>query len=151
MTDQNPYGYTPTMTEPPAPSGPQEALRRMRGPAIGLIVTSVAFLILISLGLCLNVVFLVTGVAEEMGRLEIEGPTVIMIRLLTGVVLMALNGLVLFGAIKMLSLKSHGWAKTAAVIACIPCLSPCYIFGIPFGIWALVVMADPAVMRAFRE
>jgi hypothetical protein len=34
-------------------------------------------------------------------------------------------------------------------MALIPCLGPCYILGIPAGIWALVVLARPEVREAF--
>ena len=57
--------------------------------------------------------------------------------------------LILVGAIKMLRLESQGWAKTAAVLAMIPCISPCCVLGLPFGIWAFVALDDPLVKSAF--
>jgi len=38
----------------------------------------------------------------------------------------------------------------ASIIAMIPCVSPCCCLGLPFGIWALVVLARPAVKSAFQ-
>jgi len=38
----------------------------------------------------------------------------------------------------------------AAIVACVPFCSPCVVLGIPFGIWALVVMAKPEVRAAFQ-
>lgn len=64
---------------------------------------------------------------------------------------LALQGVILFGALKMRNLENYGMAMAAAIIACIPCCgSPCYILGIPFGIWALVVLNDAQVKASFR-
>jgi len=60
------------------------------------------------------------------------------------------NSLVLIGSISMLRVGSYGLAMTAAIVSVIPCASPCCIFGIPFGIWALVVLNDDAVKAGFR-
>jgi len=62
---------------------------------------------------------------------------------------MVVSILILIGAIKMRRLESQGWATAAAVMAMIPCVSPCCILGLPFGIWALVAMGDPQVKWAF--
>ena len=40
---------------------------------------------------------------------------------------------------------------TASILAVIPCLSPCFILGIPFGIWALVVINQADVKEAFHS
>ncbi len=53
--------------------------------------------------------------------------------------------------VQMSSLRAYKRATFAAILATIPCLcSPCFIGGIPFAIWALVVLNDPAVKAAFR-
>jgi hypothetical protein len=57
---------------------------------------------------------------------------------------------ILLGALKMKKLESFGLAMTAAILAMIPCLSPCCILGLPFGIWALVVLNKPEVKSAFH-
>lgn len=62
-----------------------------------------------------------------------------------------ISGLGLYGSIQMLKLRSYGLAMTAAIIAVIPCFGPCCCLGIPFGIWALVVMNQPNVKLAFRR
>jgi len=70
-------------------------------------------------------------------------------------VLMALNSLfqilVILGGSAMVIGKWRGLAYTGAVVSIIPCLSSSLCFvGIPFGIWALVVLSDPNVKRAFK-
>ena len=56
-----------------------------------------------------------------------------------------LNGLIIFGAIKMRKLTDFGLCMLSAILAVIPCCSPCCCIGIPFGIWALVVLNQPEV------
>jgi hypothetical protein len=46
--------------------------------------------------------------------------------------------------------KSRGLCMTACIVSLIPCTSGCCIFGIPFGIWGLVVLSDPNVKRVFK-
>jgi hypothetical protein len=58
---------------------------------------------------------------------------------------------VLVGAIKMKNLENYGLAMTAAIMALIPCVSPCCVLGLPFGIWALVVLSEDRVKAAFRR
>ena len=58
---------------------------------------------------------------------------------------------ILIGALKMKNLESHSFAVAAAIVAMIPCISPCCLLGLPFGIWALVVLNDSSVRAAFRS
>jgi TRAP-type uncharacterized transport system fused permease subunit len=60
------------------------------------------------------------------------------------------NMLTLVGGLKMKGLQSHGLAMMASILAVIPCLSPCCLLGIPFGIWSLMVLSKPEVKAAFR-
>jgi len=55
------------------------------------------------------------------------------------------------GAGKMSRLESYGWAQTAAIIGMVPCISPCCLLGLPFGIWALSVLNKPHVQAAFKR
>ena len=58
--------------------------------------------------------------------------------------------LILFGGVKMRRLQSYGLCMTASILAMIPCLSCCFLIGIPIGIWALVVLSKPEVKNLFR-
>jgi hypothetical protein len=58
--------------------------------------------------------------------------------------------IIIFGGICMVRAKGIGLARTGAILAVIPCLSPFCILGIPFGIWALIVLADANVKASFR-
>ena len=62
----------------------------------------------------------------------------------------AMDGLVLFGAIKMMRLESRSLAIVACIIAMLPVtVSCCCVLGLPFGIWALIVMNKPEVKSQF--
>ncbi len=50
----------------------------------------------------------------------------------------------------MKNLESRGLAMTAAVLAALPCISPCCIVGLPVGIWCINVMNDPVVKAVYR-
>jgi hypothetical protein len=56
---------------------------------------------------------------------------------------------VIIAAFQMKNLRSYGFAVTGSVMAMIPCNIAC-LLGLPFGIWALVVLYRPNVMSAFR-
>jgi len=64
---------------------------------------------------------------------------------------LVLSIIVLVGAIKMKNLENYGLAMAASIIAMIPCISPCCLLGLPFGIWSLVVLSDPAVKSSFKN
>jgi len=66
------------------------------------------------------------------------------------VVTLAIGGLRIFGAMKMMSLQNYGLAMAASIIVMVPCLSPCCCLGLPAGIWAIVVLANAEVKAAFR-
>jgi hypothetical protein len=58
--------------------------------------------------------------------------------------------MVLWGSSRMKQLENYPLAMTAALLAIVPCTSPCCVVSIPFGIWALVELTDPRVKAAFR-
>ena len=53
------------------------------------------------------------------------------------------------GGAKMAFMESYSMARWGAILACIPVISPFLIWGIPFGIWALIVLKSPKVKDAF--
>ncbi len=62
----------------------------------------------------------------------------------------AINAAVVLGAIGMLRLKNYSAARLGAICAVIPLCGPCFVLGIPFGIWALVLMRSPEIQASFR-
>jgi hypothetical protein len=137
-----------------ADGGRDTALKLVKGPAIALIITAglgVAYYALSGL------LTLFTGGAMFHQQLPPNIPPQMQAFLegmqgpLAGVmnlVIAAWNGFVLFGALKMLRLQNHGVAVVASVAAMLPCQC-CCLLGLPFGIWALVVLNKPEVKSQF--
>ena len=128
------------------------AVQKVNGPAIGLMVTG-------GLGIVSNlfsvVIHLVrsappptpAGLPPEFTRwFELmNGPVGL------GIALFALlmGAFVLYGGYKMQRLQGRVLAMITAIVAIVPCVSPCCVLGIPMGIWALVVLAKPEVSSQF--
>ena len=64
--------------------------------------------------------------------------------------ILALQVVIIVGAYNLQHLQKYSLAMTAAIISCIPCCSPCVVLGIPFGIWALVLLNDSSIKRHFQ-
>lgn len=144
----------------PAGGGSREAaLSAVKGPAIALIITASLGIILFFFGAIGN--FLGSTMIHQppppanlppewqsfyQSMQNMRGP-------LGGVVdlfFTAMNGLVLYGGIKMLRLESRTLGIVACIIAMLPVtMSCCCILGLPFGIWGLVVLNKPDVKSHF--
>jgi len=125
----------------------------VRGPALALIVVSSIAIGFGALGLVADVVLLATGVVarlEEMNRRPVSEYTLITVRTIWGVALLMASSFVLYGAVQMRNLKKYDTARAAAIVAMVPLLGPCCILGIPFGIWAFIVLGKPGVRNSFQ-
>ena len=144
----------------PAPAFRSSADPRARaeqlvaGPAICLMVTAGLGLLFGLIGLTSSLFF--PGQVPSMPGLDPDvvhfiekfayGP----IAIGTKIIGIAISALILVGGIRMQKLTSHGLSLAVAIIAMIPCLSPCCLLGIPFGIWALIVLSKPEVKSQFN-
>lgn len=139
---QTPYQSTPGHAPGQAPQVNQYyALQRVSGPAVSLIVTGV-----------LGLVFGVLGVmATAAPRHAVPVMFSVPVNIVLSSIGIIMSIIVLMGAIKMKGLENYGFAMAASIIALIPCTSPCCFLGLPFGIWALVVLCDPVVKASFRS
>ncbi|MGO8746905.1 MAG: hypothetical protein ACLQNE_13040 [Thermoguttaceae bacterium] len=129
------------------------AQARVSGPATALIVLGVIGIALNVMGLLLHIVALAAGNAGWGGAGNDPMAVFFGNRIIGiggGIVSLIISVLILMGAIKMKRLESHGLAMAAAIIAIVPCFSPCCLLGIPFGIWALTVLNDAQVKAAFH-
>jgi uncharacterized membrane protein YhaH (DUF805 family) len=122
---------------------------RVNGPAIALMVTAGIGIALAIVGLLMNLLGAGMGAAQggEEGAMSMMSGGVGIVQSIVGI---AVGVVVLMGAMKMKRLESYGFAMTAAILAMIPCVSPCCLLGLPFGIWAVVVLNDANVKAAFR-
>jgi hypothetical protein len=64
-------------------------------------------------------------------------------------VIAVLSTLTVIGSIQMMRMKSWGLGVTASILSMINFGSCCCILGLPFGIWALVLLMKPEVKDAF--
>jgi hypothetical protein len=142
---------------PAAQAGGREAaLRAVRGPAIALKVTAIIGLVMVAIGLVINILSL-AGVQFTFGLPQTGDPHLqqLFSRLGGGLgivqdVIGAVVGVVVYmGASRMQSLQNYQFAVTASILGMLPCLSPCCVLGLPFGIWALVVLTKPEVKSQF--
>ena len=128
---------------------------RVKGPAIGLIVTGGLGALLVLLSLfsqgAMLALYRKLGIPEDqieqMGRMQSSNLVVSLLMTLLG---LAGAGVVILGGLKMLKLQSWVLCVIASFVAMIPCFtSCCCLVGIPIGIWSLVVLFNAEVKRAF--
>ena len=151
--NENPYAaYMPA-----GDGGPNrdDALNKVKGPAICLIISAGVGIAWQLFNVAMNLLGTGIGAASLAGSGGAEeGVQALMsgvLGVVFGVIGIIVGGVVIFGATKMMKLENHALAMTAAVIAMVPCISPCCILGLPFGIWALTVLNDANVKAAFSK
>ena len=136
----------------------EAALEKIKSPAIAMILLAIINIVL-SLWNAARLIFFPPNIGEVLAKYPqfqdpqmqhifqlIYGPIGIgsaIFTLITGVV-------ILFGALKMRKLENYVFAFTAMILAMLPCVSACCILGLPFGIWALVVLNKPEVKSQFK-
>jgi hypothetical protein len=125
---------------------------RVSGPATALIVTGILGVIAQIVGIVANLARAGLGPGMQHGPVDIA-PILIGggLGAVAAVFKIIVAAVILIGAMKMKKLESYGLAMAAAIIAMVPCISPCCLLGLPFGIWALVVLSDGNVKAAFRS
>jgi hypothetical protein len=156
-----PDAISPPPLAPAGNGGRDAALLRVKSPAVGLKVTAILNLIL-GLWSLVDKIFYRPNLQQfnsEMQQLNNPQMQEFMQKLVNiadgpfGMVNvlfeLAMSVLILIGAGRMQSLRSYEFAFTAAILAMIPCLTPCCILGLPFGIWALVALNKPEVKSHF--
>ena len=63
---------------------------------------------------------------------------------------LVMSVLTLMAGIRMRQRRSYGLVMTGVIIGMVPCLSACCCTGLPFGIWALVVLSNEEVRKSFH-
>lgn len=169
------FGNVPPPTIPPVQPADvtacsrETALRKVKTPAVGLMVMAILDMVLLVYGL-VKAIFYPPSVQQLMQQMQplikflgvnasqveetlqqwnhVARP----IGIVGAVFQLGLSALILTGAIKMYSLRSYEFAITVAIISLVPCLTPCsgYVIGLIFGIWALVVLRQPGIKSHFH-
>lgn len=151
--NENPYAAH--MPAGDGGSNREEAMVKVKGPAMGLLASA-------GIGIAWQVFSVVMNLfgaglsaaslaGSEAGAQEgVQAMMSGVMGIIFGVIGIIVGGVVIYGATKMMKLENHGLAMTAAVVAMVPCISPCCILGLPFGIWALTVLNDANVKASFQ-
>jgi hypothetical protein len=135
--------------------GPNRAVAaaKVNGPAIGLMVTAGIGILGQLISLVMHVLGTGMNMASMAGDAQVPDAVANMmggtLGVLGSVMGILVGGLIFYGAMKMRALQSWGLSLAAAIVAMIPCLSPCCCLGLPIGIWALVVLLDNNVKASF--
>lgn len=143
----NPYESPQDAHEPPQIDPRQQLRARLGVPSLGLLVVSWT-------GFAVWMLLLVGWVAAALPHL---GSGVGDAEEILGVGVVVTGGFALLHAImgivagRMRRLESLGVCRVAALFACVPLLSPGFIFGIPFGLWAIVVLCWPGTAAQFDQ
>jgi hypothetical protein len=100
-------------------------------------------------GLLSIVLFAIGGVAALAGKDAASALPGVGIMLVSSVVGLAISGFVGYAGWQMRQMNGWGLSMAGAILAMIPCLSPCCLLGLPIGIWAILVLIDEEVKQAF--
>ncbi len=146
-----PVGLPPLSSALAGDSGRAMALQKVSGPAIGLLVAAILGLVLSVLGLLFSLLgvslsSLNTPMPAGLQAFQVSAGIAGVALRLVGMLFCVF---ILYGGMKMKKLENHGLCVGASILAMIPCLSPCCLLGLPFGIWALIVLNQSEVKEHF--
>lgn len=137
----NPYA-PPEADESPSIRARDVLKARVSRPATALIVMASIHSVFVAISLVSAAVIIARGG-------DINGPVVVGLTILclqfTCLILIAI------GAAKLGFLESYRLARLGSWLACIPLITPFFFLGIPFGIWSLLLLADPTIRAAFPD
>jgi len=142
---QSPQSYSEAGKQLPPGGVLAYASARVSGPATGLIALGILGLALQAAGLA----FQVFGFWIAAGK-PFNAPFETAAALASGGIGLVTSGLLLWGGLRMKSLRTYPLALTTSIVAVVPCFSPCCLVGIPLGIWSLVVLSDGWVKAGFE-
>jgi predicted Zn finger-like uncharacterized protein len=121
----------------------------LKVPALLLFITGYVGVALNILGIIINLIRLIRGVASAPAGANVNAMPFVM-GMGTGVVITALwCGTVIRGAQSMSAVNNYQLALAGCMVACVPC-SCSWLLGLPAGIWGLVVLMQKDVKDAFR-
>lgn len=133
------------------------AAEKVRGPATGLQVVGWIGVVISVLQFVVAVLFPILAVnmpapppGQPGGQNPQDAVMASIVYVVQGAVILGISIVILIGAGKLKRLESQTMATVSAVLALLPCFSPCCLLGLPFGIMAITAMNDPEVAAAFE-
>lgn len=138
----------------------EQAASRVAAPAVGLMVVAGILIAFVILGAVFEgamnnaIIKLMPEEMREQVRTQIEtqsqNPIQNVIAWGTRIFAIASGAFIFWGAHQMKNLRMRGVGVAISILVMIPCFSSCCcVIGIPFGIWALVVLNKPEVKAHF--
>lgn len=124
------------------------AIAKLFGPASILLLMAYSTLITLTMPLVVDIVdvcFFGMGLAEMHMKVLFSVRGIAQWALLIG------GTLGVYSAIQMIRGKQYAVCVIGSCAALIPFLSPCAFFGLPFGLWALVILLQKETRAAFAE
>jgi hypothetical protein len=145
-TDRHSHCPVTNPYQPPTPESelqfsPQTAMSRLSRPATALVIMSSIQAVIWSIPLVSFAVLFYQGTPLGEDSLGI----------LAGLAEFTALLIICIGAAKMGHLKSYRMARLSAILSFIPCVSPFFVIGIPFGIWSLKLLRDPTIQSEFPD
>lgn len=132
--------YSPPTTNPELNQDPRDQVKaRLARPATALIIIASIHSVFVTIALVSYAFAFASG---NFHFDEAIGAALASIQLIWFV-------LIAIGGAKMAFLESLPLARLGAGLACVPLFSPFLFLGIPFGIWALILLIKPENQSAF--
>ena len=140
----------PTVSAAAAPG--VDAARLVSGPATALLVVGILCAVAAVLSLATN---LLGAGADARANLPAQWQRFAemgsgALGVVTSLIGLGVGAFVIFASTKMRKLESFGLVMAAAILASVPCLSPCCCFPLPITIWILVVLNKPGMKSSFH-
>ncbi len=159
---------------PVAGDGRDAAAAAVKGPAVAMMVAASLGAFLSCVGIVLSLVLEPDAALKWLHEMNPAQPTIALpftgagraIGVVEGVLFAGAYAFTIFGASRMMKLRSWGLALTAAIVTLVNCGGGysaalgvpfgvygggcCCLVGLPVGIWTIVVLARPEVKAAFR-
>lgn len=151
MSQEPPLNPYASPSEPFQPNR-QMAMAQVSAPGTGLIVTGGLGIAVQVMLIALNLLGIGVAAVDPQQQAAADPVATMVggtISIAFGLLAIAIGGLIIWGALKMKALENYGLAMTISVLAAVPCLSPCCLFGLPIGIWSIVVLMNDNVKRSF--
>ena len=136
---RHPIGAVPNSSAVSPEDAIEQARWQVRGPAIGLLVTGVLNAVATLVVGMLIAWYVLWGVRPM--------PDLPVVLAFPFVPSLAFTVVIIAAALKMRRLDGYGWAVFGSILAVISG----NLIGLVTGIWALVVLSDPTVKKAFEE
>jgi hypothetical protein len=140
----NPYESPREANLPVPPSPRKQLIARLRGPSIGLLVLS-GFQAVAAFAFFVLVLFFLIMLLIR------DRPRGFWFELGAGLIAFVPSAVIFCGAWQMRRMRSLQFCRVAAIMACVPYLSPFIVIGIPLGIWATVVLFQKKTAEEFNR